>query len=476
MSNPLHDLPKPSIICIAISRERMMLDLPELNLQRGVQWIRIPSELDVPVTPRVKAILDSSAMRRLSKISQLGLVSLVYPGANHSRLEHSLGVYRLAVQVLAQISGSVDFDCSLDPASAKQFLIAALVHDIGHWPYCHPLEDMRLDWIPRHEQLARELICGDELGVIIREQWQIDPEQVAEFLAPRSHAGPSLLRSLLSGPIDVDKMDYLQRDSLHAGVPYGRNFDVGRLIHSLCVGPDGRVAITEKGKTAAEMMVFARYVMFSEVYWHHAVRCATAMLQRVVYELFRAESGSTSSALSPAHWLMQSEAEFASEILDKTDKQSSLQSLASGLFGPQRRLYKRLAQFNFTENSAVHAALARRPYSNLVVCAERLSERLSRYSSCGLKPTDVLIDAPPVKLEVQFQLHVRQRKPSMDETKDRYLPLGSLSPVVNSLATNQFDNFVKRVRVFVSPDCIAALRITPEQLTDELLEIASDNP
>jgi len=453
-----------------------MLDLPELNLQHGVQWIRIPSELDVPVTPRVKSILDSSAMRRLSRISQLGLVSQVYPGATHSRLEHSLGVYRLAVQVLAQISRSADFAGALDDESAKLFLIAALVHDVGHWPYCHPLEDMRLDWIPRHEQLAKELICDEELGKIIRDEWQVEPEQVAEFLAPETSSKPSLLRSLLNGPIDVDKMDYLQRDSLHAGVPYGRNFDVGRLINSLCAGPDGRIAITEKGKTAAEMMVFARYVMFSEVYWHHAVRCATAMLQRIVYEIFRSEPGVASRLSEPSHWLMQSEAEFANEILEKTANRAPLHSLAAGLFGRQRRLYKRLAQFNFTENSAVHSALARRPYINLVTCAERLSERLSCFSLRRLEPTDVLIDAPPVKLEVQFQLDVRQRNATAEVGSDRFFQLGNLSPVVSSLATNQFDNFVKRVRVFVCPDCVAELSITPEQLTDELLAIASDNP
>jgi uncharacterized protein len=452
----------------------MMLDLPELNLQQGVQWIRIPAELDVPVTPRAKAILDSSAMRRLVRISQLGLVSFVYPGATHSRFEHSLGVYRLAVQVLTQLSHSADFSELLDEESAKLFLIGALVHDIGHWPYCHPLEDMRLEWIPRHEELAKALICDDELGMIIREQWGVEPEQVAEFLAPKSGVKRSLLRSLLNGPVDVDKMDYLQRDSLHAGVPYGRNFDIGRLIHSLCAGPDGRIAITEKGKTAAEMMVFARYVMFSEVYWHHAVRCATAMLQRVVYEIYREEDGILPVLSKPLHWLMQSESEFASEILADTVNHPSLHWLADGLFGQQRRLYKRLAQFNFSENSAVHSALARRPYANLVTCAERLSEQLSRYSSRSLRPTDVLIDAPPVKLEVQFQLDVRQGK--SQKGQERFLPLGNLSPVVSSLATNQFDNYVKRVRVFVCPERIASLSITSQQLTEELLAIASDNP
>ena len=104
--------------------------------------------------------------------------------------------------------------------------------------------------------------------------------------ASRATPRPRMLASMLSGPIDIDKMDYLARDSLHAGVPYGRNFDQQRLIGSLCLNAAGDgLAITDKGKTAAEMMVFARYVMFSEVYWHHGVRAATAMLQRAFYLL-----------------------------------------------------------------------------------------------------------------------------------------------------------------------------------------------
>ncbi len=264
-----------------------MWELPELSLSQGVNWIRIPPEVDVPVTRRVKSLIDSGAMRRLTRISQLGLVSFVYPGATHSRFEHSLGVYRLAVQVLNQLARDPSAERIVNQRDAKLFLVAALLHDVGHWPYCHPIEDMHLEWIPKHESMARELLCTDEVETILRDDWQLSGNEVADFLVSRSKP-KSLLQSLLSGPIDVDKMDYLQRDSLHAGVPYGRNFDVGRLIHSVCPGPNGSVAITSKGRTAAEMMVFARYVMFSEVYWHHAVRSATAMLQRLVFELRRA--------------------------------------------------------------------------------------------------------------------------------------------------------------------------------------------
>ncbi len=453
-----------------------MLNLPELNLQHTVQWIRIPAELDVPVTARVKAILDSAAMRRLTRISQLGLVSLVYPGATHSRMEHSLGVYRLAVQVLTQLSRAPQFELTFDECEAKVFLIAALVHDIGHWPFCHPLEDMQLDWMPRHEQLARQLLCNGELDRILRELWQVKSEQVADFLAPPKHSKRTLLQSLLSGPIDVDKMDYLQRDSLHAGVPYGRNFDVGRLINSLCAGENAeRIAITEKGKTAAEMMVFARYVMFSEVYWHHAVRSATAMLQRVVFEVARrARSTESAESFTPTTWLPQSEADFMEDLLHRTRDSSQLRAIAEGLFGKHRRLYKRLAQFNFAENAAVHKSLARRPYTDLVACAEELAKRLGRYASQPILATDVLIDAPPVKLEVQFDLGVRQRTTSDSPKAMQFMPLGKLSPVVSSLATNQFDNFVKRVRVFVNPDRIDSINITSSQLSEELLAIAAN--
>ncbi len=461
-----------------------MLELPELRFGRDVQWLRIPPELDVPVTQRVKAILDSSAMRRLSRISQLGLVSLVYPGATHSRLEHSLGVYRLAVQVLVHLFRDAEMAEELDADSAKIFLLAALLHDIGHWPYCHPLEDMRLPWIPHHEHMARRLLADTELNEIIRTHWQVEPGQVADFLAPPAALSQTkssaLLRSLLSGPIDIDKMDYLQRDSLHAGVPYGQNFDVGRLIQSLTTGPDSRrIAITEKGKTAAEMMVFARYVMFSEVYWHHAVRSATAMLQRSVYELSALQlSGRASAAPAipdwlPERWLRQTEAEFAESLLESAAHLQAVQPMVQGLFGSRRQLYKRLAQFNFAENPEVHRALARRPFHELVYCAEQLSERLSRYSQRPLRPTDILLDAPPVKLEVQFELAVRLRGTGGDGAVTQFQSLGAISPVVRSLATEQFDNFVKRVRVFVAPDCVESIRITPDQLTREILAVAT---
>jgi len=232
---------------------------------------------------RVRRLIDTAAFRRLAGVTQLGLVCLVYPGATHSRFEHSLGVYRNAIEVLKQLANDPKQPMSFGDQDASLLIVSALLHDLGHWPFCHLIEDLGLVGSPRHEILARRLLIQPEMSHLLKTDWDLDAESIAEFLTPKVDGSldpvHSILRSILSGPIDIDKLDYLERDSLHAGVPYGRNFDRYRLIQSMCIDTQRhRIAISEKGRTAAEMMVFARYVMFSEVYWHHAVRSATAML------------------------------------------------------------------------------------------------------------------------------------------------------------------------------------------------------
>lgn len=417
--------------------------VPELQTPSSV--IRISPDINVPVTQRVKRIIDTPAFRRLSRISQLGMVVFVYPGATHSRMEHSLGVYRNAIEFLQRLSDADALGNILGQYEVKLFLVAALLHDVGHWPFCHAIEDMRLHGIPRHESLARRLITQGEIASVLENDWQVAPEDVATLLAPNPEGSLSnenrslaLLQSLLSGPIDIDKLDYLERDSLHAGVPYGRNFDRNRLVSSLCIdSTHNRLAITDKGRTAAEMMVFARYVMFSEVYWHHAVRSATAMLQRAVYEL-RNQTAITQS------WIDMNEPEMI-DSLRLACKDQAWSPCVDGLFGPKRQLYKRVAQFDFLNHSEEHRALARQPYPEIVELSSKLAEHIQHQTGTAVSPHDILIDAPPVKLEVQFQLDVRQRDGS-------YRTLGELSPVVHALATKQFDDIVKRVRIFVRPD------------------------
>ncbi len=415
------------------------LQIPELQaLARPEHVVRIPPGDDVPLTPRVERIVDSAPLRRLSRVSQLGLVGQVYPGAVHHRLEHSLGVYRNALLFLQRLSLDPRFIKLVDPLDAEAFLLVALVHDVGHWPFCHPIEDIGLPGLPEHEHRAREILTSGELKDAIECDWHVPADKLVRLLEGNAETDSErMICSLLSGPLDIDKLDYLQRDSLHAGVPYGRNFDAQRLIGSLCVHPDEpRVAISDKGRTAAEMMVFARYVMFSEVYWHHTVRSATAMLQRAVWLLQSRLDLMAMCNHDDAAWI---------RALRSLAQGSIAEPLVEGLFGKRRRLWKRGAEFNVLDQPELHQTLARRPYGWLVDCSERLAKRIGAAIGQSLSAADVIIDAPPVKLEVDIAVNVVGRQGVVRG-------LGEVSPVVKSLAQNQFDRQVKRVRVFVTSE------------------------
>lgn len=437
-------------------------DIPEVGRWRGAGGrVRIPPGVDVPLTNRVRRLIDSASFRRLAQISQLGLVRLIYPAATHTRQEHSLGVFLSAIEYLDRLAADERFCAAVSPQDAELLLAAALLHDIGHWPFGHPIEDLGLPEIPGHEALAAREITTGEVADVLQNDWNLKPSDVADLVSGNVNDQPRrILRSILSGPIDVDKIDYLMRDSLHAGVPYGRHFDRRRLIGSLCLNEAGdALAITDKGKTAAEMMVFARYVMFSEVYWHHAVRSATAMLQRAFYLL--------RNSLDLERLVAMTEQPMI-DALRIAAHATPADPLLSGIFGTGRALYKRLAQYSYFESPELYGRMARRPYADLVEFADRIAAMLSDALSAEVAPHEVLVDAPPTKLEVDFDIEVHFAK------QNAYRRLGDISPVVRTLAQEQFDNYVKRVRIFVHPRIAAAVRqmtALPERLAETISRV-----
>jgi HD superfamily phosphohydrolase len=426
--------------------KHLLLEIPELaRLDSGQGIVRIPHEQDVPFTPRVRSLVDTVEFRRLSQISQLGLVSRIYPGAMHTRFEHALGVFHNALRYLWQLGKDARFCETVDSHAAEVLLAAALLHDLGHWPFCHPIEDMGLADLPPHEEFAAAFLAPDhELAQVLISEWKVDPAEVLEVLIPRSNESRlRLLRSILSGPIDIDKMDYLERDSLHCGVPYGRNFDKSRLIQSLVLNAAGDgLAITSKGKTAAELMIFARYVMFSEVYWHHAVRSATCMFARAFFELRH--------KLDLHELFQQTEADVI-QTLREAARGGECEPLLEGIFGPRRQIYKRVLECTLHHHREVYELLARQPFDFLVRCAARLAAELSGAAGGLLSQAEILIDAPPGNREVEFQVDLWFPK------ENRYRPLREVSPVVRALAGTQFDDYVKRVRIFAHPQRARAL-------------------
>lgn len=416
-------------------------------LDDGDQLIRIPNQIDVPVTSRLLRLIDSPVVQRLKAISQLGLVAFVYPAANHSRFEHSLGVYRNCLLFVRQMATDQRFCELVSDEEVEGLLLAALLHDVGHWPFCHPIEDMAMPGLPRHENLANQWLQDDEIRRCIEQDWNASVELVCRLINKDANTqAERLLASILSGPIDIDKMDYLYRDSLHAGVPYGQNFDSARLIRSLCLNESGdRLAIESKGRTAAELMVFARYVMFSEVYWHHAVRSATAMLQRAFYRSVENRGDQEDVLIDWQAEFQCGESEFVSRWKTNCRHNESASRLLSFLFGPKRYLYKRAANFSFVENESLYRKLSHRSYGQLAEIGNQLASVLARSIGQQIFADEVLIDAPPAKLEVQFNVDVHDRK------TNSWKPLGEASPVIHTLAKKQFDDYVKRVRVFVAP-------------------------
>jgi hypothetical protein len=201
--------------------------------------------------------------------------------------------------------------------------------------------------------------------------------------------------------------------------------------------------------------------MFSEVYWHHAVRAATAMLQRAVWIV--------RPAIDPALLMRSDDASFA-DWLTRTAAGTPAAPLAAGLFGPARRLFKRAASFDALHHPEVHRAIAGRSYADTAAISARLAERLSARLATPVDPHTLLVDAPPAEREVEFRLQVRERpaRHAMGATH-RWHRLEDVSPVVRSLAHEQFDDLVKRVRIFADPVPAAAIA-SCEGLEDIILE------
>jgi HD superfamily phosphohydrolase len=225
------------------------------------------------------SLIDTPVVQRLRYVRQLGHAFLVYPGATHSRFEHAVGAYHLA-GVALRLLGERGFlaDMEDEPAVVRA---AALLHDVGHYPFSHALEEIG---VTHHEEVARPLLTSGALATVLTQSLGADaPERIHRLIEGRS---TSPLQGLISGSLDLDKIEYLKRDAAMCGVPYGE-IDVDRLINSLVLVVDPSTGaratgIHEKGLSALESLLFAKYQMYRNVYWHHAVRSATAMYKRLV--------------------------------------------------------------------------------------------------------------------------------------------------------------------------------------------------
>jgi HD superfamily phosphohydrolase len=247
--------------------------------------IRDPLWNTIRLDPTAVKIIDTAEFQRLRYIRQLGLAHLVYPGATHTRFDHALGVYHLTVTALRRLRQA---GAPVPEAWADAELIpyAALLHDIGHYAFSHALEEIESGGINAdHEDASRYFFESPALRDALAPLGPGASDRIHDVIRGES-AIP--LRGLVSGTLDLDKMEYLRRDARFCGVPYGE-VDVDRLLQGLVLLADpetGRVevGVQEKAVAALESLLFAKYQMFRNVYWHHGVRAATALYKRIVEE------------------------------------------------------------------------------------------------------------------------------------------------------------------------------------------------
>ena len=269
--------------------------------------IRCPVHGFIQVDDWERQIIDQPAFQRLRRIRQLAWTDLLYPGAMHTRFEHSLGVMHVASMLYDSIvkkSGDVleqHLAYTEEGLDRDRHLVrlAALLHDVGHAPFSHSSEDL----FPVRDRGGKKFGHEDYSAAIIRtelrsaiedhplnENMGFNADNIAALIEGSAGAKRALFwRDLINGQMDADKMDYLIRDSLHIGVQYGR-FDLSRLVNSVIAippdkeNPHPRLGIEEGGWHAAEALVLARYFMFTQVYFHKT---------RVAYDIHLREAMKT---------------------------------------------------------------------------------------------------------------------------------------------------------------------------------------
>jgi HD superfamily phosphohydrolase len=242
----------------------------------------------------VERLLDTPEVQRLRRVRQLGVTSLVFPGAEQTRFAHALGaayVMKLLLARLRAIHGVLPLAQRVTPERARESLAAALLHDLGHGPLSHLFEDA-IPGAPSHETWTERIVLDPSTGVnaVLGSSDRGLPGRVVDLVHGR-HELPYLARAV-SGELDVDRCDYLLRDAHATGVRYGL-YDLDWLLRSLRFAPSGEteapaLAIDgSKGLRAIEAFITARLFMFQEVYLHKAARAAEWMIRTILARAFR---------------------------------------------------------------------------------------------------------------------------------------------------------------------------------------------
>jgi HD superfamily phosphohydrolase len=389
-----------------------------------IEIIRDPLWDNIQLDEVALAVLDTPAVQRLRYVRQLGHAFLVYPGATHSRFEHALGAYHLTGRALSILDQRGELPGG-DEDDRLAVRLAALLHDIGHYPFSHGLEEAGF---AHHEGLGVAKLARGELGAALQRLGRPGlAGRIGDLIRGRSS---SPFQGLISGTLDLDKIDYLSRDARACGVPYG-TLDVDRLLAAITLveSEPGRreIGVLEKGISALESMLFAKYQMYRNVYWHHAVRSATCMFKRAV------RATVASGALQPAAIAEATDGALVERLLaaDPT-------GLAQAVH--QRRLFKRALDLPASDVPG--------PPQPWLSADPDLLERAEDAvaAELGLAPGQLLIDYPERAGMLSVSLPLRTRSGALERLTDE----GRVGQLGLPRIAAELYQSARRLRVFTS--------------------------
>jgi HD superfamily phosphohydrolase len=325
-------------------------------------------------------LVSTPVFQGLHDIKQLGPAFLVYPGATHTRFSHSLGTFHIAKRIIRGLVYKTE-GISFSLEGVKSFLCAALLHDLGHYPFAHALKNLGL---LEHETITGQLLCAPPLAGLLRAELEVEPEFVAAIVDTRLEvpAGSEIhsLRRLLSGVLDPDKLDYLNRDAYFCGVPYGIQ-DVDFFLGEIVADKNNGFALTVKGLTAVENILFSKYLMYKTVYWHKTVRIATAMIKKAILLALR------DGIISAAGLYQLTDSAFLRMLSGISYPPLTL---VSDVFG--RRLYKQVFRVPFARSNPDHQRLS--DEKNCLAHESAIARELSSLTGRRVEECDVIIDIP----------------------------------------------------------------------------------
>lgn len=374
---------------------------------------------------------------RLSSIKQLGPTYMVYPGATHTRSSHSFGVYHIATRLLDNL---IQKGASwVTPEGYISFQAAALFHDLGHFPYTHSLKELPL---LDHEQLTALSILNSTISSYIVESGG-NPEQTAQIVdtsIATDTVETLFFRKLLSGVLDPDKLDYLNRDAFFCGVPYGIQ-DTDFVLSTVIPDKEKGIVLSSSAIISVENLLFSKYLMYRAVYWHKTVRIATAMMKKTLYTALQ------SGIIVPKELYTLDDQSLYTLLENKP----YFEELECADAVKQRKIYTVLYETSFSDTISFHKKLENLDF--------RFMAEIQLAQIIGCKPYQILIDIPE-RISFESDLWIQDESTVFSQS----------STVFTSDTVMSFTTKLRKVRLALDPLYLSRLTTDGEQKLKKLIE------